>query len=173
VVDVVAILRQLATGLAAAHRARIVDRDLKPANVMLTRDGHLKILDFGLAKATLHEHETVTALTAPRTTVGTVAYMAPEQAEGAEVDAGADVWSWGVIGYEMLTGRLPFQSESATAALPSLMRDTPLPVRDVQPSVPVEIAALIDRASEKVARSADRDGRCNRRRALGLAGSRV
>ena len=143
------VLQQLATGLAAAHHHGIVHRDLKPANVMLTRDGLVKILDFGLAKIVSESAQTVSQLTMPGTVAGTVAYMAPEQAEGADVDARADVWALGVMAYEMFAGRLPFKSENAAAALRSMLSDTPSALRDVRPEVPEELANLVHRALEK------------------------
>ena len=99
---------QIAAGLAAAHRAGIVHRDLKPANVMLTRDGQVKIVDLGLAKVFSETGATATRMTATGVAVGTIAYMAPEQATGHAVSASADIWALGVTLYEMLTGRLPF-----------------------------------------------------------------
>ena len=112
-----AIAGQIAAGLAAAHRAGIVHRDLKPANVMLTRDGQVKILDFGLAKVFSATRGDRDADDGAGTTVGTVAYMAPEQALGGDVDARADIWAFGVTLFEMLAGRLPFAGESAPAML--------------------------------------------------------
>jgi len=143
------ILLQLATGLSAAHHAGIVHRDLKPANVMLTRDGHVKILDFGLARMISDSEQTALRLTGPGTTIGTVAYMAPEQAHSAEVDARADIWALGVMGFEMLTGRLPFNASTPTASLLSVARDAAPPIRLVRADVPDDIATLIDRALEK------------------------
>jgi serine/threonine protein kinase len=147
--DAVSILLHLATGLAAAHHAGIVHRDLKPANVMLTHDGQVKILDFGLAKVMSDSAQTALRMTGPGTTIGTVAYMSPEQAQGAEVDARADIWALGVIAYEMLAGRLPFKTENAAAALLSALTDVPEPIRDVRAEVPEEIATLVNRALEK------------------------
>jgi len=147
--EAVSILLHLATGLVAAHHAGIVHRDLKPANVMLTHDGQVKILDFGLAKMVSDAEMTAERMTGPGTTIGTVAYMAPEQARGAEVDARADIWALGVIGYQMLTGRLPFKAENAAAALLSVITDVPAPIRDLRLDVPEEIAALVTSALEK------------------------
>ena len=147
--EAAAILQQLATGLAAAHHASIVHRDLKPANVMLTRDDQVKILDFGLAKIASDSAQTAMQMTLPGTVAGTVAYMAPEQAEGAGVDARADVWALGVLTYEMFAGRLPFRSENAVAALRSKLSDTPSALHDVRPDVPEELANLVNRALKK------------------------
>ena len=147
--EAAAILGQLSTGLAAAHRAGIVHRDLKPANIMLTRDGQVKILDFGLAKIMSDSARTATHLTNPGTVMGTVAYMSPEQAQGAEVDARADVWAVGVMAYEMFAGRLPFNAENPTAALLSLVTDTPPALGAVRPDIPHELASVVERALEK------------------------
>src|SRR5688572_20717993 len=117
IADAAVIAGQIATGLAAAHRAGIVHRDLKPANVMLTRDGQVKILDFGLATISADTRETATRLTSPGTALGTVAYMAPEQTLGIDADARADVWALGVTFFEMLAGRLPFAGGSAPAMM--------------------------------------------------------
>lgn len=146
--EAVAILVQLATGLAAAHHAGIVHRDLKPANVMLTRDGQVKILDFGLAKMVSDSALTAT-MTGPGTVLGTAAYMAPEQAQGAAVDARADVWALGVMAYEMLAGRLPFKAENAATALLSMLTDTPPALDALRPDLPGELAGLVHRALEK------------------------
>jgi dienelactone hydrolase len=140
---------QIAAGLAAAHRAGIVHRDLKPANVLLTRDGQVKIVDFGLAKVFSETQATATRMTAPGTTVGTVAYMAPEQATGVEVDARADVWALGVTFYEMLTGRLPFRGETAPAMLLAVASKPAPPVRDLRPDAPDTLARIVARALEK------------------------
>ncbi len=96
---------QIASGLAAAHDVGIVHRDLKPANVMLTPTGQVKILDFGLARNVSPDFDTMTRITTEQTTVGTLAYMAPEQLSSADVDQRADIWAFGIVLYEMLAGR--------------------------------------------------------------------
>ena len=115
--EVARVLADIGAGLAAAHAAEIVHRDLKPANILLSRAGPAKILDFGLAKMTSADLATAAGVTGSGTTVGTVAYMAPEQAQGQAVDHRADVWALGVVLYEMLTGRLPFTADNVPATL--------------------------------------------------------
>jgi dienelactone hydrolase len=142
------IVAQIASGLAATHRAGLVHRDLKPANVMFTRDGQVKILDFGLAKA-FSGAEGMTRLTQEGSTLGTVAYMAPEQARGGQLDARADIWAVGVTLYEMLTGRLPFSGDSTPAMILAVTTKPPVPLRDLLPDVPESFSRIIDRALEK------------------------
>ena len=146
--EVASIIEQLASGLTTAHSAGIVHRDLKPANIMLRSDGQVKILDFGLAKLLTRE-ETATRVTTVGTTVGTVAYMSPEQTRGEEVDAASDVWALGVMFHEMLTGRLPFQGAHAVAVMASVLNDAPLPISRARVDVPSEFEAIIAAALVK------------------------
>lgn len=147
----------VADAMSAAHARGITHRDLKPANIMVTPDGRVKVLDFGLAK--LKEDATpaalgatalpTQALTGEGHIVGTVAYMAPEQAEGKPVDPRADIFALGVILYELATGERPFQGDSTASLLSSLLRDTPVLVTDRRPELPRELARVIRRCLEK------------------------
>src|SRR5262245_3477384 len=151
--SVVEIAAQIADGLAAAHRAGIVHRDLKPDNVLITADGRIKILDFGLAvlepaSAYAAVAQTV-AVTDPGTTVGTVAYMSPEQARGEPVDARSDLWSAGVILYELVTRERPFNGATSALVFDAILNKPPAPIRDRNPKAPIELNHTIDRLLEK------------------------
>jgi non-specific serine/threonine protein kinase len=135
---------QVATGLAKAHEKGIVHRDIKPGNIFLTSDGLAKIVDFGLAKLA-----TQTKLTRSGTTVGTISYMSPEQARGDEVDRRSDIWSLGVVLYEMITGRLPFKGEHEPAVVYSIMNEEPEPVTAVRTGVPMELERIIGKCMAK------------------------
>ncbi len=147
--EAIAVLTQIAEGLARAHAAGIVHRDLKPANVILTRDGVPKILDFGLAAFTSPDAATEARLTAAGTTMGTVAYMAPEQSRGDQLDARADIWAMGVMAYELVTGQLPFRGPHAAALLHAIHYDTPTDVKTLRPNVPEPLRAVVMKALEK------------------------
>jgi serine/threonine-protein kinase len=135
--DALAIAVQIAHGLHAAHRAGIVHRDLKPANVMLVRDGALKILDFGIARA-----GDVT-LTKSHGTVGTVSYMSPEQVRGERVDGRADLWALGVLLYEMVTGRRPFEGGDEIAVAYAIVHTPPGRPSTLRPEISPELDALV------------------------------
>ena len=150
------IATQIAEGLAKAHAAGIVHRDLKPENLMVTSDGLVKILDFGLAKLTgppveiQSETETKTKLgTQVGTILGTVQYMSPEQASGRSVDHRSDQFSLGLIPYEMATGKAAFCRETVTETLAAVMRDEPEPVSVSNPHVPAQLTHIISRCLEK------------------------
>jgi serine/threonine-protein kinase len=128
---------QIAEGLAAAHAVGIVHRDIKPANVMLTSGG-VRILDFGLAKLSDSTH-----LTRTGATMGTPAYMSPEQATGGEVDGRTDIWSLGAILYEMVTGVRPFNGDNATAIMFAILTVDPKSAAELRPDVPDDVAAVI------------------------------
>jgi serine/threonine protein kinase/Tfp pilus assembly protein PilF len=135
---------QVARGLAKAHGAGIVHRDIKPGNVIVTKEGVAKVVDFGLAKLA-----TQTKLTRTGTTVGTVRYMSPEQATGGDVDHRTDIWSLGVMLYEMLAGRPPFRGEVEPAMVYSILNEDPKPVTETRKDIPVALEDVVEKALAK------------------------
>jgi serine/threonine protein kinase/Tol biopolymer transport system component len=134
---------QTARGLAKAHKSGIVHRDIKPANLIVTSDGVVKILDFGLAKLV------DATLTRAHPVAGTPAYMSPEQAREEGVDHRTDLWSLGVVLYEMLAGRRPFRGESGPAVVYAILNERPRPLRELRPEIPPELEKIVDRLLAK------------------------
>ena len=142
--EAVDITRQMAEGLARAHECDIVHRDIKPANVMVTSDDVVKIVDFGLAKLAGQTRVTKTG-----TTVGTAAYMSPEQAQGGDIDERTDIWSTGCVLYELLTGRLPFAGDREVAVVYGIINTDPAPLSEHRSDLPEGLQGIVDRCLAK------------------------
>jgi serine/threonine-protein kinase len=142
--DVIKISSQIAEGLQAAHARNIVHRDIKSANIMITGNGQVKIMDFGLAKLA-----GVSMLTREGTTVGTVSYMSPEQTHGEVVDQRTDIWSLGVIIYEMVSGQLPFKGQYDSAVIYSIMHEEPEPLTAFRTGLPKPLEGMVNKLLAK------------------------
>jgi serine/threonine-protein kinase len=150
--QVIDVASQVAEGLQAAHKKGIVHRDIKSSNIMLTPEGQVKIMDFGLAKSAAASMVTKTG-----TTIGTVPFMSPEQARGEKVDHRTDIWSFGVVMYSMIAGRLPFQGEYSDALVYLILNETPPPITSLRDDIPEALAHIVKKCLEKDPEQGDQD----------------
>ena len=141
---VLSYLTQIAEGLQAAHAKGVVHRDIKPENIIISTEGIVKIMDFGIAEMRGKAHITQAGMT-----VGTVTYMSPEQARGEQVDSRTDIWSFGVVLYEALTGKSPFQSEYEQAILYLILHENPPSIRSLKPEIPARLEKLVEKCLKK------------------------
>ncbi|HSK71383.1 MAG TPA: protein kinase, partial [Pyrinomonadaceae bacterium] len=153
--EILEIAVQIASALSAAHEKGIVHRDIKPENVMIREDGYVKVLDFGLAKLTepqpIGKEDKTLVQSSPGVIKGTVAYMSPEQAHGLEIDNRTDIWSFGVLLYEMLARRVPFSGDTATEVIISLIQKEPPALQFIVPGLPNELYFIVDKLLRKKA----------------------
>src|SRR4029078_7206526 len=148
---------QVASALSAAHEAGVVHRDIKPENIMLRPDGYVKVLDFGIAKLTEQKPasddrriETTALLqTRPGLVLGTAHYMSPEQARGQKVDGRSDIWSLGVVLYEMVGGRPPFRGETPSDCVAAILTAEPASLSSISPDVPAKLESILQKALRK------------------------
>jgi len=142
--DIVDIIEQICQGLKKAHEAGIVHRDIKPENIFINEEGRVKILDFGLAKLRGSQN-----LTKDLSTLGTIKYISPEQARGEDTNAQSDIWSVGIILYEMLTGNVPFKGDYEQAVIYGILNESPQPPNELRADIPSELMQIIDRSLQK------------------------
>src|SRR5436190_3066619 len=155
--EILEISIQAAEAISAAHAAGIIHRDIKPENLMIRNDGYVKVLDFGLAKLTEQDFfsadfDAVThklVQTSPGVVMGTVSYMSPEQTRGREIDTRSDIWSLGVVMYEMIAGVLPFRGETTSDMIAAILTSTPKKLTEIVPEIPAELEQVVERALQK------------------------
>ena len=155
--DILEIAIQTTSALAAAHAAGIIHRDIKPENIMVRRDGYVKVLDFGLAKLTQPSSSTTDSNAPTQAMVntgegivmGTATYMSPEQAKGIDLDVRTDLWSLGVVLYEMISGRGPFVGDTAADSISLILQKDPVPLTRFAPEIPSELERIVNKALTK------------------------
>jgi serine/threonine-protein kinase len=147
--EIINITLQICEGLSAAHKVGIVHRDIKPQNILVNKEGRVKILDFGLAKLRVGANGYAPSITKIGTTMGTTYYMSPEQIQGLEVDHRTDIWSLGVVLFEMITGQLPFQGEYEQAIMYAILNEELEPLENRRPEFPEELKLILSRALDK------------------------